>query len=145
MLTGCNNGNYWNNNFSFLSGIGIGIYRCNGNKIMHNRLDWCVRGYSHGVYQRGQDSAGILVYEQSSENIFAYNSVTHSGDGFFLWAGQYTMDTGQGGCNDNLLYGNDFSHAPTNGIEMTLAVTKCSTTGWRNVPMGYGAAIVSNH
>jgi hypothetical protein len=83
-----------------------------------------VRGYSHGVYQRGQDSAGILVYEQSAENIFAYNSATHSGDGFFLWAGQYTMDTGEGGCNDNLLYGNDFSYAPTNGIEMTFSRNK---------------------
>lgn len=124
MLTACNKGSFWNNNFSFLSGIGIGIYRSSENKIMHNNLDWCVRGYSHGVYQRGQDSAGILVYEQSSENIFAYNSVTHSGDGFFLWAGQYTMDTGEGGSNDNLLYGNDFSHSPTNGIEMTFSRNK---------------------
>jgi nitrous oxidase accessory protein NosD len=124
MLTACDNGTFWNNNFSFLSGIGMGLYRSSRNKIMHNKLDWCVRGYSHGVYQRGQDSAGLLVYEQSSENIFAYNSATHSGDGFFLWAGQYTMDTGEGGCNDNLLYGNDFSYAPTNGIEMTFSRNK---------------------
>lgn len=124
MLTGCEEGIFWNNNFSFLSGIGIGMYRSGRNKIMHNKIDWCVRGYSHGVYQRGQDSAAILVYEQSSENIFAYNSATHSGDGFFLWAGQHTMDTGEGGCNDNLLYGNDFSHAPTNGVEMTFSRNK---------------------
>ena len=31
------------------------------------------------------------------------------------------MDSGQGGCNDNLVYGNDFSHAPTNGIEATFS------------------------
>jgi hypothetical protein len=31
------------------------------------------------------------------------------------------MDTGRGGCNDNLLYGNEFSHAPTNGIEVTFS------------------------
>jgi hypothetical protein len=36
---------------------------------MHNRLDWNVRGYSHGIYARGQDSAGILCYEQSNDNI----------------------------------------------------------------------------
>ena len=31
---------------------------------------------------------------------------------FFLWAGQTTMDTGEGGCNDNtLIDGNDFSYA----------------------------------
>jgi nitrous oxidase accessory protein NosD len=124
MITRCNEGTFWNNTFSFLSGIGIGLYRSGSNKIMHNKLDWCVRGYSHGVYERGQDSAGLLVYEQSSENTFAYNSATHCGDGFFLWAGKYTMDTGEGGCNDNLLYGNDFSHAPTNGIEMTFSRNK---------------------
>lgn len=121
MLTECNKGLVWNSDFSFLSAIGLGIYRSSDNRIMHNRIDWCVRGYSHGVYNRGQDSAGILIYEQSHRNTFAYNSVTHGGDGFFLWAGQTTMDTGQGGCNDNLLYGNDFSHAPTNGIEATFS------------------------
>ena len=94
----------WNNNFSFLSAIGIGLYRASGNTIMHNQVDWCVRGYSHGFYNRGQDSAGILIYEQSHKNIVAFNSVTHGGDGLFLWAGQTTMDTGQGGANDNLFY-----------------------------------------
>ena len=121
MMTKCDRGLVWNNNFSFLSGLGIGMYRSSENRIMHNKIDWCVRGHSEGVYNRGQDSAGILVYEQSNRNTFAYNSVTHGGDGFFLWAGQTTMDTGQGGCNDNLVYGNDFSSAPTNGIEATFS------------------------
>lgn len=121
MMTRSNFGTVWNNNFSFLSSLGIGMYRSSSNKIMHNKIDWCVRGYSHGVYNRGQDSAGILVYEQSNNNVFAYNSVTHGGDGFFLWAGNSTMEDGKGGCNDNLLYGNDFSHAPTNGIEATFS------------------------
>jgi hypothetical protein len=88
---------------------------------MHNKVDWCVRGYSHTFYNRGQDSAGILIYEQSSENVVAFNSVTHGGDGLFLWAGQSTMDTGQGGANDNLFYDNDFSFAPANGIEATFS------------------------
>jgi nitrous oxidase accessory protein NosD len=111
----------WNNTFQFLSSLGIGLYRVSGSTIMHNRIDWCVRGYSHGYYNRGQDSAGLLMYEQSSKNTVAYNSITHSGDGLFLWAGQSTMDTGQGGANDNLFYQNDFSHAPTNGIEATFS------------------------
>ncbi len=111
----------WNNSFSFNSGIGIGMYRSSHNTIMHNQVNFNVRGYSHGRYRRGQDSAGILVFEQSSSNVFAYNSVTHGGDGFFLWAGQSTMDTGTGGANDNLVYGNDFSFAPTNGIEATFS------------------------
>ncbi|HEX6534701.1 MAG TPA: NosD domain-containing protein [Gemmatimonadaceae bacterium] len=111
----------WNNVFSFDSGLGIGLYRSSDNTIMHNHVDYDVRGYSHGFYRRGQDSAGILLYEQSCRNVIAYNSVTHGGDGFFLWAGQQTMDTGEGGANDNLVYGNDFSFAPTNAIEATFS------------------------
>jgi parallel beta-helix repeat protein len=121
MMTECNGGKIFNNDFSFNSGIGIGMYRCNGNEISYNKINFNVRGYSHGVYNRGQDSAGILVYEQSNQNIFYKNSVTHSGDGFFLWAGQTTMDTGEGGCNENVLIENDFSYAPTNGVEVTFS------------------------
>lgn len=121
MMTECNNGLIYNNDFSFNSGIGIGLYKCNRNQFLYNKLNFNVRGYSHGVYNRGQDSAGFLVYEQSNENIFYKNSATHSGDGFFLWAGQTTMDTGKGGCNDNRIWDNDFSYAPTNGIEVTFS------------------------
>ena len=121
MMTACNNGSVYNNDFSYNSGIGIGMYRSSGNTVMYNRINFNVRGYSHGVYNRGQDSAGILVYEQSNSNFFYKNAVTHSGDGFFLWAGQTTMDTGQGGCNDNRIMGNDFSYAPTNGVEVTFS------------------------
>lgn len=124
MLMRSSDGLIWNNNFSFLSGVGLGLYRSSNNRVMHNNIDYCVRGYSHGVYNRGQDSAGILIFEQCNKNIFAYNSVTHGGDGFFLWAGQQTMDSGKGGCNDNLLFGNDFSYAPTNGIEATFSRNK---------------------
>ncbi|HVW13404.1 MAG TPA: right-handed parallel beta-helix repeat-containing protein [Mucilaginibacter sp.] len=124
MMTGCNDGLVYNNNFSYNSGIGIGMYRSSRNRIENNKLDWNVRGFSYGVYYRGQDSAGILVFEQCNDNVFAYNSVTHSGDGFFLWAGQTSMDTGEGGCNDNLVFSNDFSYAPTNGVEITFSRNK---------------------
>ena len=121
LMTGCSGALVYNNSFHFNSGIGIGLYRSSRNRIMHNRLDWNVRGYSHRFYERGQDSAAILVYEQSNENLIAFNSASHSGDGLFLWAGQSTMDTGEGGCNDNYIFGNDFSYAPTNGIEATFS------------------------
>ena len=111
----------WNNDFSFNSGLGVGLYRSSDNRIMHNEFDYNVRGHSEGFYHRGQDSAGILLYEQSCRNVIAYNSVTHGGDGLFLWAGQSTMDTGQGGANDNLVFANDFSYAPANGIEATFS------------------------
>jgi hypothetical protein len=109
------------NDFSYNSGLGIGMYRSSHNAILRNRLDYDVRGYSHGFYNRGQDSAGLLLYEQSSHNVVAYNSATHSGDGLFLWAGQSTMDTGEGGANDNLFFHNDFSYAPTNAVEVTFS------------------------
>ena len=121
MMMRCNDGLIYKNNFSFNSGLGIGMYRSSGNKILDNKLDFNVRGYSHGFYNRGQDSGGILVFEQCNNNLYAFNSATHSGDGFFLWAGQTTMDSGEGGCNYNVLYKNDFSYAPTNGVEVTFS------------------------
>jgi len=109
------------NDFSFNSGLGVGLYRSSDNRIVGNRMDYDVRGYSHGFYHRGQDSAGLLLYEQSSRNQVAWNSVTHGGDGLFLWAGQSTMDTGAGGANDNVFYRNDFSFAPANAMEATFS------------------------
>ncbi|HEY4320639.1 MAG TPA: right-handed parallel beta-helix repeat-containing protein [Gemmatimonadales bacterium] len=141
----------WNNTFSYNSGVGIGMYRAARNYIMHNRIDWNVRGYSFTFYNRGQDSGGLLMYEQSSNNIVAYNSVTHSGDGLFLWAGQSTMDTGLGGSNDNLFYQNDFSYAPTNGIEATFSrnmfVANRVAGNWHGLWGGYsyGSVILGNH
>jgi nitrous oxidase accessory protein NosD len=141
MVTASKGLKIWNNTFQFLSSIGVGLYRVSESTIMHNRVDWCVRGYSHGFYNRGQDSAGLLMYEQSSNNIVAHNSVTHGGDGLFLWAGQSTMDTGKGGSNDNQFYMNDFSHAPTNGIEATFSrnafVFNRVEENWHGVWGGY--------
>jgi parallel beta-helix repeat protein len=110
----------WNNTIRFNSGVGIGMYRSSYNRIMHNIASFNVRGFSR-YYRRGQDSADLLMYEQTSNNIVAFNTMTHGGDGLFLWAGQSTMDTGQGGSNDNLFYANNFSYAPTNAIEATFS------------------------
>ncbi len=121
MMTRTNHLRITGNSFSFNSGLGIGMYRASDNLIANNRIDYDVRGYSHGVYRRGQDSAGLLMFEQCLRNVVAYNSVTHGGDGLFIWAGQQTMDDGKGGVNDNTFVGNDFSFAPTNGMEATFS------------------------
>ncbi len=116
----------YDNDMSFLSGWGLGMYRSSRNVVDHNSFDFCVRGYSHGVYSRGQDSAGILVFEQCSDNLFAFNSGTHSGDGFFGFAGVEALE-GAGvehkglGCNRNRVHGNDFSYSPAIGIELTFS------------------------
>lgn len=103
------------------SGVGVGLYRSSDNLVTGNRLDYNVRGFSLGFYRRGQDSAGLLIFEQSCRNVVAFNSISHGGDGVFLWAGQQTMDTGAGGANDNLIFQNDASYAATNGIEVTFS------------------------
>jgi parallel beta-helix repeat protein len=122
ILDKCEGCQVYNNDFSYCSGWGCALWRSNKNSVAQNRFDYCVRGYSHGVYARGQDSAGILVFEQCCDNTFAYNSATHGGDGFFLYAGhETTQRTGKGGCNRNLVYGNDFSFAVANGIEATFS------------------------
>ena len=120
-----NHSRLYDNDFSFLSGWGIALYRSNQNVISRNNCDFCMRGYSHGVYSRGQDSAGILFFEQCSDNVVAYNSATHSGDGFFGFAGNEVLDgkseDPHDGCNRNLLIGNDFSYSAANAIEMTFS------------------------
>src|SRR5437870_5799860 len=57
------------NNFSFNSGLGIGLYRSSDDTIIHNEVDYNVRGYSHRFFTRGQDSADLLLFEQSSRNV----------------------------------------------------------------------------
>lgn len=117
----------YDNDFSFLSGWGLAMWRSSGNTISRNALDFCVRGYSHGVYNRGQDSAGLLIFEQCCDNIIAENSATHSGDGIFGFGG-HLGDKGDDpalykgrGCNRNLIVGNDLSYAPAHGLEMTFS------------------------
>ncbi len=107
---------------SFLSGWGLAMWRSSRNVISRNALDFCVRGYSHGVYNRGQDSAGILMFEKCNDNVIAENSATHGGDGFFGFGGSASLKgENRTGNNGNLLIGNDFSYAPAHGIEMTFS------------------------
>jgi parallel beta-helix repeat protein len=118
------------NDFSFLSGWGLGLWRSNRAIVMSNQFDFCVRGYSHGVYNRGQDSAGILIFEQCCNNLFVKNSATHGGDCVFGFGGKEALgesaapagfDYKRKGCNDNVFIDNDFSYAPAHGIEMTFS------------------------
>jgi parallel beta-helix repeat protein len=119
------------NDCSFLSGWGLAMWRSSRNTISRNAFDFCIRGHSEGVYNRGQDSAGILAFEQCRENRFIENSATHGGDGFFGFAGREALgqkppldpaaDPVGRGCDDNLLLGNDFSFASAHGIEMTFS------------------------
>jgi len=88
LLDRVNQGRIYDNDCSFLSGWGLALWRSSRNVVSRNAFDFCVRGHVEGVYNRGQDSAGILCFEQCNDNVFAENSATHGGDGFFGFAGQ---------------------------------------------------------
>jgi parallel beta-helix repeat protein len=112
----------YDNDCSFLSGWGLALWRSSRNLISRNAFDFCIRGYSHGVYNRGQDSAGMLLFEQNNENVIVENSATHGGDGLFGFGGVASMaGGGRTGNNNNLIAANDFSYAAAHGIEMTFS------------------------
>lgn len=161
LLTRVTGSEVYDNDFSFLSGWGLGMYRSSKNKISHNIFDYCVRGYSHGVYWRGQDSAGILMFERCSDNIVAFNSATHGGDGVFLFAGNDLVEGAAaargedgeiGGSDRNLFYGNDLRYAVANSLEATFSSenvavkNRLSGSHQHGVWGGYssGMAIVNN-
>lgn len=129
LLNRTNGSKLYDNDFSFLSGWGLAMYRSSRNIVSHNCFDYCVRGYSHERYWRGQDSAGILMFERCSDNVIAFNSVTHGGDGIFLYGGQDIVEgrgyaRGErhvGGSDRNLFYGNDLSYAVANSLEATFS------------------------
>ncbi len=81
----------YDNDCSFLSGWGLAMWRCDSVTVSRNAFDFCIRGYSHGVYNRGQDSAGILMFEQNCNNIIVENSATHGGDGLFAFGGREAL------------------------------------------------------
>lgn len=121
----------YDNDCSFLSGWGLAMWRSDDNVVSRNAFDFCIRGYSHRVYNRGQDSAGILMFEQCSENVIGENSATHCGDGFFGFAGDEALGKvnrredpqwyRRRGNNNNHLGSNDFSYAAAHGIELTFS------------------------
>ncbi len=120
----------YDNDFSFLSGWGLAMWRSSDNMVSRNALDFCIRGYSHDVYNRGQDSAGILMFEQCSNNTFGENSVTHGGDGFFAFAGKEALGEHgkhkadwykERGHVHNSIQHNDFSYAAAHGLELTFS------------------------
>ena len=110
------------NNFSFNSGLGIGLYRverqhdrAQRRRLQRARLQPRLLSTRPGLGRHPACTSRATT--TSSRSI----PPTHGGDGLFLWAGNYTMNTGQGGANDNVFYANDFSFAPANGMEATFS------------------------
>jgi hypothetical protein len=124
ILDNTNGASVTKNDCSFLSGWGLAMWRASQNEITENRFDFCVRGHVEGVYNRGQDSAGILMFEACSENTVTRNSCTHSGDGIFGFGGNAAVKVAVDGPwgNANNYFGvNDLSFSPAHGLEMTFS------------------------
>jgi parallel beta-helix repeat protein len=121
----------YDNDCSFGSGWGLAMWRSSRNVISRNAFDFRVRGYSHGTYNRGQDSAGILMFEQCERNTITHNSATHCGDGLFGFAGSEALGEvnpnpnpqwySKRGSNRNIIANNDFSYAAAHGLELTFS------------------------
>jgi parallel beta-helix repeat protein len=113
------------NDFSFNSGWGIGLYQSSDNVVGWNLTDFCVRPDRGRL---GADSAAIVVANDCHRNFFVGNSMTHSGDGFFL---TNLTDTGydpkvdqflpKGSSDDNVIAYNDSSWSPCNAFEGTFS------------------------
>ena len=96
------------NNASDNTGWGIHLYASVSNRVCHNTADRCTRPNLN-------DSAGFLLVYGSSGNQTLTNSFQYGGDGFFIG--------NEGGCpsNDNLVQGNNGSHAGANAFEATFS------------------------
>ena len=113
------------NDFSFNSGWGIGLYQSSDNVVSWNLTDFDVRPDRGGL---GGDSASIVAANDCNRNYFVGNSMTHGGDGFFL---SNLTDAGfdpkaqefrpKGSSDDNLVAYSDGSWSPCNAFEATFS------------------------
>jgi parallel beta-helix repeat protein len=104
------------NDVSSNSGWGIHLWKSARNTIVRNRADHNVRCESE-AYQRGCDSAALLLRQESDSNLIADNDLSWSGDGFFL-SGQPPLLSPSLG---NMVLRNDASHAWHNAFEATFS------------------------
>jgi parallel beta-helix repeat protein len=121
-----------NCDLSYESGWGLAMWNSSDNLICWNHADFVNRPWGGGW---GGDSSGFTLTSNSNRNVFAYNSFSHGGDGFFL----ATEDAGydgdgryfaRGTCNDNVVAYNDGSWSPHNAFESTFASRNIFYRNW---------------
>lgn len=123
------------NDFSFNSGWGIGLGRSSDNVVAWNKAEFCNRPWG-GFW--GGDSAAIGVADSSHRNYFVGNSMTHSGDGFFLthkgddFKESAKTITLYGPSNDNVVAYNDGSWSTANAFEGTFSTGNVYFRNWAN-------------
>lgn len=114
-----------NNTCMFNSGWGIAMWNSALSHVLWNHLDFCNRRWGSGW---GGDSAALALANNCHENILLGNSMTHSGDGFFLSdrvnGGFNDKDQTfhfDGGSNDNIIAESDGSYSTANAFEDTFS------------------------
>jgi len=110
--------------FSYNSGWGIALCRSSDNLICWNHADFVNRPWAGGW---GGDSSGVALATQCNRNEWAFNSFTHSGDGFFLAALNGGFDDTdrlheEGPCDGNWVVRNDGSWSTANAFESTFSI-----------------------
>lgn len=124
------------NDFSFNSGWGIGLHGSSDNAVAYNRADFCIRASWWPAWGSGADSAALVVVAGSDRNWIVANSLTHSGDGFFLTNRSDIGNCDDAPCNDNVVAYNDGSWTPANCFEATFSkrnvfvANKAESGGW---------------
>lgn len=115
LLAFCERCTVHNNDVSFNSGWGIGLWASNENIVSWNLVDFVNRP---GTPMWGQDSAGIAIANDAHRNFIIGNSMTYGGDGLFLTDG---ANQGVRPCNDNAIAWNDGSWSTNNAFEGTFS------------------------
>jgi len=113
------------NDFSFNSGFGIGLWASSRNVVAWNRIDFVNRPWGGGW---GGDSAALVIVNGSNEDYLVGNSMTHSGDGLFLtdrvnggFDEQKQTTRFEGSCNHNVIAYSDGSWSTANAYEGTFS------------------------
>lgn len=83
LLNNCSNSSFYNNFITYNSGYAFGLKNSTENQIMHNQLDWNIRGFSFNHYNKSTGSGGIFSTKDADNNIIAFNSIRHSGKNTF--------------------------------------------------------------
>lgn len=115
MMSDCNDGLFYNNRIRFNSGFGIALHQSSNNKVLHNQLDWNIRGFNFGIYNQKQNTSGIFLNEESNKNTIAFNTATHSANGILI----------KSSCDENIVYKNNFSNATNEDANI-----KGETSNW---------------
>jgi parallel beta-helix repeat protein len=116
LLAFCEKCTVHDNDVAFNSGWGVGLWESSRNVVSWNRADFCNRP---GEGSWGEDSAAVALVNSSHHNFVVGNSLTHSGDGFFLTDG---ANMGVRPSDDNVVAHNDGSWSPHNAFESTFSV-----------------------